>query len=314
VTPVADNGAGRIAGLRDIALVARFELGEALRSRLLVVMLLLFVGGGALGAWSFTALLERIEANAAKVVGLDANRRPGKMVRDLSETRSYREMLRLFLGSQEKADYFAAIPPIVVFFGWVAFKATPWLVLFTASETIASDVASRSIRFSVLRTGRLPFALGKMAGQAAIMIGASGLAAVAFYVVAGSTLDGFEHGKTALGLLGTWPRVVLYTLPFLAWAMLASMATASPNMAKGLAIGGAVILSMLHSFTSGPALRRGPISNALCDFAQYVTPFGHHEGLSYPPGGALAGDIAICLALTVLYFTAGFAILRRRDL
>ena len=35
-------------------LVARFELAESVRSRLLLVMVLLFVGGGALGAWGYT--------------------------------------------------------------------------------------------------------------------------------------------------------------------------------------------------------------------------------------------------------------------
>ena len=40
--------------VRDVGLLARFELGESVRSRLLLVMVLLFVGGGALGAWGYT--------------------------------------------------------------------------------------------------------------------------------------------------------------------------------------------------------------------------------------------------------------------
>ncbi len=300
--------------LRDVGLVARFELGEMLRNRALVVLLLLFVGIGSLGAWGFTALLETTERNAAKVTGVETAKKPGKIARGLMQTRSYREMLRLFLGSEAKADYFAAIPAIVVFFGWASFKMTPWLVLLTASETIATEVGSRSARFSLLRTGRLPFALGKMAGQAAIVVGAIGVTAMAFYAVAWSALDGFEHGRTALGLLGLWPRVVLYTLPFLAWAMFASMATANPRTAQGLAMLGALAMSVLEGFASSPRYRSGPVSNGLWDLALLLTPFGHDKGLAYPPGGAFASDVAICLGLTVLYFSLGYAVLRRRDL
>jgi ABC-type transport system involved in multi-copper enzyme maturation permease subunit len=302
--------------LRDTALVARFELAEAARSRLLVVMVLLFVGAGALGAWAYTELLERVEQNAAKITGAPTARRPGAVVRRLRESRSYRDMLRVFLGSDEKADYFAAIPPIVVFFGWVSFTFTPWLVLFTSAETIATEVATRSIRYSVLRTGRLEFALGKAGGQALIVVGVTALSALTFFLVAALALDGFEAAATAAGLLGYWPRVVLFALPFLGWAMFASMLTSSANLARILSLGGAVGLAVIAGLVAHPPrwLRGNAVLDGGRDLFGYLTPFGHSDGLSYPPGGALGSDIAICLALTVVYFAAGFAVLRRRDL
>jgi ABC-type transport system involved in multi-copper enzyme maturation permease subunit len=302
--------------VRDVGLVARFELAEAVRSRLLVVMVLLFVGAGALGAWAYTELLERVEQNAARLTGAPTTRRPGAVMRRLREQRSYRDMLRVFTGSDAKADYYAAIPPIVVFFGWVSFSFTPWLVLFTSAETIASEVATRSIRYSVLRTGRLEFALGKAAGQALIVFAVTGLSALTFFLVALAALDGFEAGATAAGLLGYWPRVAIFTLPFLAWALFASMVTASANVARIVSLGGAVALAVLAAKLARPPawLRGNDFVDGLRDLLGYVTPFGHSEGLSFPPGGALVGDIAVCLALAVVYFAAGFAVLRRRDL
>jgi ABC-type transport system involved in multi-copper enzyme maturation permease subunit len=311
--------AARPAGrhfVRDVALVARYELAEAARSRLLVVMVLLFVGAGALGVWSYTELLERIETNAARVTGAPQARRPGAVVRRMRDLRSYRDMLRLFLGSDEKADYFAAIPPIVVFFGWVSFNFTPWLVLFTSAETVATEVASRSIRYGVLRTGRLEFALGKAGGQALIVVGVTALSALTFFGLAALALDGFEAKATALGLLGYWPRVLLFTLPFLAWAMLASMLTSSVNLARILSLGGGVVLAVIAGLVAHPPrwLSGNAVLDGGRDVLAYITPFGHYDGLSYPPGGALASDVGVCLALTVVYFAAGFAVLRRRDL
>jgi ABC-type transport system involved in multi-copper enzyme maturation permease subunit len=312
----APAASGGRALARDVGLVARFELAEAMRSKLLVVMVLLFVGAGALGAWAYTEVLGRVEANAAKLTGAPTTHKPGAMVRRLRDVQGYRDMLRLFLGDDAKADYFATIPPIVVFFGWVSFIFTPWLVLFTSAETIATEVASRSIRYSALRTGRLEFALGKALGQLLIVIGVTALSAVMFYLVAWAGLSGFEHGATFAGLLSYWPRVVLYTLPFLGWAMLASMLTSSANLARIVSLGGAVVLAIVWRLVSHPPpwLRGGRVFEAVRDLFGWITPFGHYDGLTFPPGGALVSDIAVCLALPALYFAAGYAVLRRRDL
>ena len=174
-------GAGSVSAApgfaRDVAIVARFELAESVRSKLIVVMVLLFVGAGSLGAWGFTEVLGKIEENAARVTGAPTARRPGAVVRRLRDSTSYRDMVRFFIRDDAKADYFASMPPMVVFFGWSALTFLPWLVLFTSAESIAGDVSSRAIRYSVLRTGRLPFALGKAAGQAVLVVGVTVLSA-----------------------------------------------------------------------------------------------------------------------------------------
>jgi ABC-2 family transporter protein len=297
---------------RDVALVARFELSESLRSRLLVVMILLFVGGGALGAWLYSTAVQEAEERAASVLGAPTAGAPGATVRRLRDTQSYRQVLRFFIRDEKKADYFAAFPPIVVFYAFVSFIFSPWLILFTSAETIASEVASRAIRYSLLRTSKLAYALGKGLGQLAILVGVTGLAALVFYAIAWSKLAGFEAGATAAGLVSYWPRIVLYTLPFLAWALFASMATASTNLARILSLGGAVVLAILYGVSESAPPDRPILASAL-SLLGMLTPFGHAEGLRYPLGGALPADLATCLILSVLYFSAGFVILRRRD-
>ncbi len=304
----------RAAFVRDLGIVARFELGESVRSKLIVVMVLLFVGAGALGAWGFSEALGKIEQNAARAMGAPAARRPGAVVRRLRDSTSYRDMLRFFIRDDGKADYFARMPPMVVFFGWASMTFLPWLLLFTSAESIAGDVSTRTIRYSVMRTGRLPFALGKAAGQGLLVAGVTVLAALAFYLVGWASMDAFEPGAAAAGLLSLLPRVLLYLLPFLGWAMFASMVTASANLARIVSLGGAVALAILYGVGENLRPEAGPIGAVLWDLSRYLTPFGHNEGFSYPPGGALPGDLAVCLALTVVYFALGFAVLRRRDL
>jgi ABC-type transport system involved in multi-copper enzyme maturation permease subunit len=302
--------------VRDVGLVARYELAEALRSKLLIVMVLLFVGAGALAAWTFTQFVDSIEQNAARVTGAPTARRPGATMRRMRDSGSYRDLVRFMVRDDEKADYFAAIPPIVAFFAYFALNVTPFLVLLTSAETIATEVALRSIRYSALRTGRLEFALGKALGQALIIVGVTALAALVFYVIAWASLAGFEHAATARGLLSFWPRVLLFTLPFLGWAMFASMITRSANLARVLSLGGGVALAIIAGLANHPPrwLLGGAVLSGVRDLFGYLTPFGHYDGLTYPPGGAFASDVAVCVALTVLYFAAGFMLLRRRDL
>jgi ABC-type transport system involved in multi-copper enzyme maturation permease subunit len=312
-TATAQSGRAGFAGFaRDVGLVARFELAESVRSRLLLVMLLLFVGGGAVGAWGYTRVLGEIERKAAAALGAPASR-PGATLSRLRDAQSYRDLLRFLVRDDDRAAYYAQLPPIVVFYGWAAFLFTPWLVLFTAAETIASEVASRAIRFSLLRTGRLAYALGKAGGQLIVLVAVTGACAVVFHLIAWTRLAGFEPGATALWLISYWPRIVLYNLPFLAFALAASMLAGSANLARTIAMGGAVVLAVVHALSGWSRLRRGPVGEAAADLLGYLTPFGHHDGLGYPPGGALASDLTVCLTLAVLYFAVGYAALARRD-
>jgi ABC-type transport system involved in multi-copper enzyme maturation permease subunit len=306
---------GPRAFARDVGLVARYELAEAARSKLLIVIALLFVAAGGLAAWSFTELVSTVEENAARLTGAPTARRPGATMRRLRDSGSYQSMLRQFFRDEHKADYFAAIPPIVSFFAWFAFNLTPFLVLLGSAETIATEVSSRSIRYSVLRTGRLEFAVGKSLGQALIIVAVTAIMALVCYLVAWASLAGFEHGATIAGMLSYWPRVLLYTLPFLGWAMFASMVTRSANLARVLSLGGGVALAIVAGLANHPPpWLRGDSLASVRDLFANLTPFGHYEGLVYPPGGAFASDLAVCLALAALYFAAGFVLLRRRDL
>lgn len=305
--------AGRVL-VRDAALVARFELGEALRTRLLLVMVFLFVGAGALGAYGFARAVERIEAEAARALDAPTTAKPGAALNRLADSQSYRQTLRIFVRDRDKADYYAALPPMAVFFGWASFMFTPFLVLFTSSDTIATEVGARSIRYTLLRTSRLAYAIGKFAGQALLVVAVTALMGATFFVVAWSQLSGFEAGATALALLSYWPRVVIYNLPFLGWAMLASMITSSANLARIVALGGGVGLSILAALSRAESIRgTGSFSNVVWDIVGFLTPGTHSEGLSYPPGGAFLADVCVCLALTVLYVSLGLLRLRRRD-
>jgi len=313
--PAAAPAATSAFSVRDTLVVARFELGEALRTRLVLVMLLLFMGGGGLGAWGFSQCLGRLEATAAQALGAPQTKKAGASLDRLKHTPVYRQFLRSAVNDDAKADYFVALPPMVVVYAFVALLFTPWLVLFTSSDTIATEVASRAIRYTLLRTGALEYALGKFLGQAVLVFCVIGTCGLTFFVVSWLNLASFDAAGIAWGILSFWPRVFVHTLPFLAFALMASMITSSANIARITALGGAVVLGILNGMArEASPLRVGPVSNVLWDAAQTLAPFSHSDGLMYPRGGEFVRDVLMCLALAVLYFCCGFVRLRRRDI
>ncbi len=299
---------------RDTLLVARFELGEALRTRLLLVMVLLFVGGGGFSAWGFSKFIAQMENVSAQALGAPGSKQAGSQLGRLRHTPMYRTLMRAVSGDEQKAAYMASLPPMVLFYAWMTLAFTPWLVLLTSADTIAAEVASRSIRYTALRTGRLEYAVGKLIGQTVIVAAVIGLAGITFYVVSWIFMAGFAHGEMARGILSYAPLVLAHALPFVGFALFASMVMSSANAARALALGGMSILGILYGLSRAEELRTGSVSNALWDLAAYLSPFGHTDGLLYPGGAAFWTDLTICLALTAVYFGVGFAWLRKRDL
>lgn len=300
--------------LRDVRIIARFELGEALRTRLLVVMVLLFVGGGGLSAWGFCKFLERMEAVAAKALAAPQARKPGATLESMRRSPMYRDLMRAAAGDDDKAAYFSSLPPMVLFYAWITLALTPWLVLFTSSDTISTEVASRSIRYTMLRTGHLEYAVGKFIGQAVIVAGVIVLCGLTFYLVSWGFLSRFDHAETLGGIVAFWPRIFVHTLPFLGFALLASMLTSSGNLARVGAMGGAILLAILSGLAGWDRIRGGGVSDAIWDLVTYLTPFDHSGGLLYPHGAVFWTDVVVCLALTVVYFGLGYLRLRKRDL
>jgi len=299
--------------LRDLMLIARFELGEALRTRMLLVMLLLFIGGGALGAWGFSKVVGEFEKRTASMLKTEAGAKPGQSLELLRETPIFRSFVRAAVDDDEQADYIMRLPPIVLFYGWASFTFLPWLILFTSSDTISTEVASRTIRYTALRTSRLAYALGKATGQAIIILGVTVLCALTFFFVAWANFARFDVAATALGLVLFVPRVFALSLPFLGLAMFASMATANGNTSRLVAYGSAILLSIVAGLSGW--LRDGGSTGAIAaDLAGYFTPFGRSQNFIFPFGSDFWVSLIITIGLAILYFTAGYALLRRRDL
>ncbi len=320
---------------RDICLVAGFELREMLRSRRAVFVIALYLLVAALFTYGFVQVLERVNEvakNPAALVtgsnpsangpgGRGRNRGPvfapspaDKPSQGILVTPNSPFSRLIFSGVQDPAtkDFLVRQPPIVLFYTLASLFFTPLLILLTTSETIAQEHQSRGARFIVLRTGKLEFALGKLAGQGLLMALVTLLAGGMCLVIASWKLSDFELGPAISSTLIFWPRIVAYGLPFLGLAALCSMNSSAAIAARGFAVFGLGTLFYLH-YLAGLATDQSVLTNVL-GALDYLTPFSHWADLWNASAAQVWNAMMLLAGLGVLYTGIGLVFYRRRDL
>lgn len=294
-----------IPRLHSIRLVAGFDLRESLSSRKAIVLIALYalgsLGGSLLFVRALTALRERLEEDLGQRV-------------DLAEVMASPGMERIMgvlAGDPEVASALLAIPPLALFYGWLAMTFVPLLVLFTSADAVAGDVSSGAVRFSLFRTDRISWAVGKLIGQTCLLAVGVLVGAIACWIVGFFGLDGMAAGDTALWLLRISGRATVYGFAYLGMVMCASQLATTSIRAGGLALG-----MMFVAWLGGTLLQAEPIAArapALFEALSKLVPNGHYLELWHPgafqSGGAMVGLVAIGLAFAAL----GFLRFARRD-
>lgn len=152
--------------LRKLSLVTRFELAEALRSRLVLSVLTLYGAGAALGAYLFArALAAAEEAARASLPDSLGARVPDDLVRRQALPRVLSGLVR----DPALREELSQVEPLAIFYGFMALQLVGLLVLVTSGGAHGADLARGSVRFVLTRCDRLTWALGKLLGHAALL-------------------------------------------------------------------------------------------------------------------------------------------------
>lgn len=297
--------------LRDALLVAGFDLGDALRSRRVLALLVIYVAGAMAAAGGFVAILHDIEGTLASQLGVAATDQPGALTAALMASDQLRQLLADLTGDHGLVDSLVRVPLLALMYGWCALMFTPALITMTACDAVAADVASGACRFSLARTQRLSWALGKLGGQAALL--ATGIlgGAVGTWIVGAFALEGFPWLDSAIWLLRLGARAWCNGLPYLGLAMAASLVTRSTSGARALALVLLVGVGVLDSAFAADRVRElWPVG---IDTLRQLLP-GAHTGAWWRPD-LLDRLPALVMqsALAGAWFLTGFGIFARRD-
>lgn len=289
------------------------ELQDSIRSRRAVVLVALYTLGAAASTYTFSRVLHSLEQHATEALGLG---NPGV-------TRSFAEVLRSspevfkaleeLTGDAEFARALTELPPLALFYGWLAFTFVPILVVLLSSSRIAEQVWSGAVRYEVIRCSKLAWCLGKYWGQAlqvlvAVLVGAFGAWVTGYFA-----FDHFDGLATFFTLINFSLRAWVFSLAYLGLAMGVSQVMRGPNVAMGLSL----ILLLLVTILTGVCryfLRFddagfwwSPLANAM--------PVHHRSGLWLSDPGAIIQSSLALLLIGFVYFLIGhLLVFRRKDL
>ncbi|HEU4577761.1 MAG TPA: hypothetical protein VFS67_05880 [Polyangiaceae bacterium] len=291
---------------RKLAIVARFELAEALRSRLVVVVICLYGLGAAFGAFAFVKALNAAESSLREAAErtLSAHELPqGDLQRE-----AISQVLSHFVADQDLLADLLAVDPLALFYGFMALQLVAPFVLLTSAGDHARDLRRGSPRFVLTRCSRLTWALGKALAHGVLLavgLGVSALttAAVGLWLGRFDALSLFWLARAAL-------RALMYGLTYLGIFSGISLAVRAPGPALVSSVLALFGLWFAHGLTRWEWLGRQLPG---LRFLGWLFPAQYQE-LLWSPSWLVSGLAALALlAIGALAFAGGHWSFRRAD-
>ena len=236
--------------LRDTLLVTRAQLARAIRTRSMVVLCMAYALFCCGGAYMFTRAIHEMEKVAARTLGVPTTARPGSMLDVLQERGDIQQMLDSMLDNPQLVQWALDLPILSVFFFWFGLGVIPFLGVTSGADSISSSIRDRSIRFELVRTGRLEVVVGRFLGQAALSFIALFIAALGTWIVALTAMvqqPALEQGAT---LLEFSLRLWTWSLPFVALGVACSQLTESSQWSRVMGLGVVILSWVLFSYTN----------------------------------------------------------------
>lgn len=291
--------------LRTIGLVAGFDLYESLRSRKALALLLLYLVVALAASAAFSLALNELWSRMTERFGQAASE-------EILASEQLVKLLAELLGDDEAlARTLLTVPPLALFYGWLATTALPLVVVLTSTDAVSGEVASGSVRYALFRTDRLGWACGKLLGQTLLMGLGVLIGALGAFVLGAIMLDRFAPGASAWWLLRMAGRATVYGFAYLGVAMCASMLVRSNAAARGIGL-----LLVMFCWIGGGILAAPVVERAapgLITAVRQIFPNAHSASI-FRPGlfDRLPGMLAL-IAIGLGYFGLGYARFSRRD-
>ncbi len=223
------------ASLRDVALITRFHLLRAVRSRALMAFwaLYLLVVTGA--DWLFTRILLEFEQKAARALGVPETDRPGAMLETLRGNGDLQELFSGLFSDADAVDRALNTPFLAVIHLWIGIGVLPFLAAAAGAETLSGDLRDRTLRFEVVRTGRMEIVGGRFFGQAITVIVAVVASVIGTVIVGAFAMVDQDLWALVLALGRDCPALAAWALPWVGLGVSCSSLTRAPAVARALA-------------------------------------------------------------------------------
>lgn len=295
--------------LRPLLVIARYELWDALRSRLVALVLLVYGMGSVVGSWLFMQALTGAERAARSALTEELGLPGGMLPEDMVRRKALPGMIQSFVSDPALRDRLLELDPLAIFYAFTALNVVSGIVLVTSAGAHAADLQSGATRFVLTRCDRSTWALGKALGHAVLLalgVATGALAAAAVSVYVSGTLD--LGALFELCAASSWAWV--YGLSYLGIFSAVSLVSSAPLRARVLGLFVLFMLWLGHLAAAAESLAPAAPGRWLW---VWVFP-AHYQSYLWSPAGVVFTLAALALlGIGALWFTAGYLAFRRRD-
>lgn len=209
--------------------------------------------------------------------------------------------------SSDQMDYLANDKPglISALLVLLAF-VTPLFACLGAFNQTSGDIASKGLRYLVIRTERANIFFGRFLGTALFTVAVLAGLFVILGIYCALKIDVYSTSAMLLWLGGGYLRLVALSLPYVALCAWISGSIDSPM--------GSLAVSLLLTYMWPLIVFVGSASTPAVAYAQYATPWGFKWWLFAPSVLEVGGAVLIMLGFTALLLWVGGRHFDRRDL
>lgn len=210
--------------------------------------------------------------------------------------------------SPEQLEYLtyehpAAVSAILV----LLLVVTPLLSCLGGFNQTSGDIASKGLRFLLIRTERPNIFIGRFIGtylfSAAVYLALFAILAIYMAI----KVKVHPAGEMVTWLLSGYLRILLLSLPYIAMCALVSCSIDSAF--------GSLTISLLIAYMIPLLLKMGSNINAKVGYLQFMTPWGwKYWLLSSPLSGRFLGGTAVMFGFTAIFVFLGYKHFSKRDL
>ncbi|HUH04856.1 MAG TPA: hypothetical protein VML75_22820 [Kofleriaceae bacterium] len=307
-----------------IRLIARTHVRHSLRSGSGVVFLVLAILTGLVIAFAVITPLEeyaKIEEKALREARADADAagvdpkvfaEQAKAVTEQAASRFIEKVgkpvVKRFTGADdEQAEYILVKKPALVsaFLILMVFFL-PFIVALGAFNQTAGDIATKGLRYQLLRTERGNIFLGRLLGTYLFYLAVLAVLmfTVLIYLVAKARF--YPTADVALWMLQGYVAMALYALPWIALCAWISCAIGSPFVSL-------IVSDLIIGMWPVVAMSLGNVHEVL-EKATYLMPWGYKYFLIDSNVGVVLGGGAAMLGFSLLFTWLGLRHFQRRDL
>lgn len=301
---------------RQAILIGRYSARYSVRGGVGLVFLLLSLTFGLMVAH---LMLQPVVMGAQQLEEHSRNLEPGQATRQMLDqiVTQARPAVAWVLSSGSDgadsaaargwADYLLLDRPallsaifLILMWGW------PFIVAFGAFDLYGGDIASRQLRYQLLRADRSSIFFGRLLGTVVTFVMVLFLLGITVALYMGLKLNVYGWGSLLGWTLYGTLAMVCVSLPFIAlcaWISAAVGSSFASLTIVSIIIGGVPLVAMIGGFSFEKA-----------KYVLYALPWGYQARLFHPEVGQVAAAVGGCLAMTGLFLWLGHRKFTTRDL